>query len=138
MEASWGGIVGILAAGGILSGLIELLINEAREARQRQKKIREESIEERMLQLVSSFRDALRLISEIEQNVKERSALAKKLEEDIATYSNIKDLKKGEVEAVAQVLRAELKRESRKSFWAGAAINLLFFVLGFGASFLLK
>jgi hypothetical protein len=136
MEASWEAIIGTLAMGGTLTILLEFLFREVKEARQR--KSREESIEERMARLVSSFRDALRLINEIEKNVKERSALAKKLEEDIATYSNIKDLKKGEVEAVAQVLRAELKRESRKSFWAGAAINFLFFALGFGASFVLK
>jgi predicted flap endonuclease-1-like 5' DNA nuclease len=53
-----------------------------------------------------------------------------KLQEDVKTYKEIAALKQSEVQSVAQLLRGELRREGRRSFWSGFALNLLFFVLG--------
>jgi len=64
--------------------------------------------------------------------------LAKKLQNDIEQYNEIVKLKKPEVEAVSQLLRAELVREGKKSFWIGFSIKLLFFILGAVASILIS
>jgi hypothetical protein len=40
------------------------------------------------------------------------------------------ELTKGEVEAVAQLLRGELRREGRRAFWMGVAQSAVFFALG--------
>ena len=39
-------------------------------------------------------------------------------------------LNSAEVEAVAQTLGYEVRRESRRSFWSGVIVTAIFFVLG--------
>jgi len=94
------------------------------------KRSKEETIQDRIQRLTTSLREATELIGNIESEINGRSALADKLRSDVETYSKIVQLKKPEVEAVAQLLREELKREGRRSFWKGFATNFVFFLLG--------
>ena len=80
------------------------------------------------------MREATELVSHIESEITSRSALAEKLQKDVDVYNKLVELKKPEVEAVAQLLRGELEREGKISFWKGFATNFLFFVLGAIAS----
>jgi hypothetical protein len=84
--------------------------------------------------LTNSLREATELISHIESEITSRSALAEKPQKDVDVYNKLVELKKPEVEAVAQLLRGELKKEGKRSFWKGFATNFLFFVLGAIAS----
>jgi len=70
------------------------------------------------------------LISQIETEIDNRQALVHKLQSDIETYRQITELNQSQVEAVAQLLRGELRKESHRSFWRNVAINFGFFVLG--------
>ena len=94
----------------------------------------EETLEERVDRLTNSLKDATRLISNIENEIQARSRVATELQKDVERYNQLSELKKPEVEAVAQVLRGELAKEGSKSFWKGVAINFVFFLLGAGAS----
>jgi t-SNARE complex subunit (syntaxin) len=114
-------LVGVL--GGGLSLIFEYLGFRA-------KGIQKETTEDRVKKLSQSLQEAVTLISEIESEIKERTTLAEKLQLDIKTYDRLVQLKKPEVEAISQLLRGELQKEGRKSFWQGFAINFLFFVLG--------
>lgn len=97
----------------------------------------EETIEQRIKRLSSSLVEATSLIDQIEQEIKSRQALAERLKEDIKIYRKLASLSQVEVEAVAQVLRRELRTESQRSFRKGVLINFVFFMLGAGFSFLL-
>jgi methyl-accepting chemotaxis protein len=98
---------------------------------------KKETIEERIKQLTSSLQESTNLIAEVESEISERSALVEKLKKDAETYEQVVKLKGPEVEAVAQLLRGELKKEGSRSFWKGVAVNFLFFILGLIASILL-
>jgi hypothetical protein len=100
----------------------------------RHKTAKRETIQDRIKALTSALTDATSLIGNIESEIKSRSVLAEQLEKDIQEYNRITALKKPEVEAVAQLLRGELQKEGRATFWKGVALNFIFFVLGAGAS----
>ncbi len=101
-------------------------------------KVEGETTEERVKKLTRSLHEALSLIKSIEGEIKARSTLASQLQNDIDTYNKLVDVKKPEVEAIAQLLRGELKKEGRSSFWKGVLTNFLFFILGAAASWFIK
>ena len=99
---------------------------------------KEETTENRIRRLTASLQEAAQLIDNIESEITARSVLAENLQKDIETYNKLVELKKPEVEAVAQLLRGELKREGRRSFWTGFALNFLFFALGVTATIIIQ
>jgi uncharacterized membrane protein YdfJ with MMPL/SSD domain len=88
------------------------------------------SIQQRAEQLSKSLTDATTLIDQMQADIQSRQAMVTKLQSDLETYNKLATLKKDEVEAVAQVLRGEIDRNSRRSFWEGVAVNFTFFILG--------
>jgi len=99
-------------------------------AKLKKKKGTKETLDERIERLTKSLTEATHLVGNIQNEIEERHKLVTKLQRDIDTYNKIASLKSDEVEAVAQVLRSELKSEGKKSFWQGVAINFVFFALG--------
>jgi hypothetical protein len=89
-----------------------------------------QAIGERMDRLTHSLKEAIDLIDQIEGEIRDRHALATRLQEDVRRYERLAALKGEEVEAVAQLFRAELHLETRRSFWRSAALNSVFFLLG--------
>jgi phosphate/sulfate permease len=98
---------------------------------------KESTTEDRVKRLTNSLSEAVSLIGAIEAEIKSRSELAIQLEQDIKKYNQLKDISKSEVEAIAQLFRGELAKESRVSFWRGVGVNFLFFILGVGTSLLI-
>lgn len=86
--------------------------------------------QERITKLINALKSSTELISAIDQEIKERQQLVTKLEQDLATYDEIVKLKESEVEAVAQLLRGELRKEGRKSLLQEILVNGFFFILG--------
>jgi t-SNARE complex subunit (syntaxin) len=125
-------ILTVLLAGSLLS--------IAWQMRRRLAKPKEQiyTVEDRIRILSHSLAEVTNLISQIEAEVRTRSALVEKLKKDAELYNQIVEINKPEVEAVAQLLRGELKQESKKNFWLGVAVNFVFFVLGALTGFLLK
>lgn len=122
---------------GVLTAVFGAAVGVETARRYLRMKHEEETVERRIQRLSTSLKEAVGLINQIEEEIKSRQALVKKLKSDIETYNSIVSLKRTEVEAVAQVLRKELKKEGRRSFWRGIAVNFAFFVLGAVASFVL-
>lgn len=112
------------AAGAFLSAFVELL------RRFLGKKREEETIEQRIERLTVSLGEATQLINQIGGEIENRHALVAKLQSDIETYKQIKELSQTQVESVAQLLRGELRKEGQRSFWRNVAVNFGFFVLG--------
>jgi hypothetical protein len=97
-----------------------------------------DTIERKVTALTASLGDAVKLISQIENEIKARSELAGKLREDVDRFNQLKQISGAEVEAVVQVLRGELRLERRKSFWQAVGVNFIFFMLGAGTSLLIS
>lgn len=99
------------------------------------RKKQDPTLESRIDSLTTSLKDAAGLIDHIESEIQHRSSLADKLKRDVERYKTLKDMDAEEVEAIMQSLRGELKKEGRKSFWAGVGINFVFFTFGAFISF---
>jgi hypothetical protein len=92
------------------------------------------SAQDRVQQLSKSLSEATQLIDQMQIDIESRQRMVTKLQGDLETYDKLAALKKDEVEAVAQVLRGEIDKSSRRSFWEGVAVNFAFFILGAIAS----
>ena len=123
----------MLGAGALISALIQLI-----EVIARTKRGKEETTEDRIRRLTNSLREATKLISHIESEIVTRSALAEKLQKDIDLHDKLMKLKEPEIEAVAQLLRGELKKEGKRTFWKGFAINFIFFIIGIFTTWLFQ
>ena len=123
-----------LVAGGIAIG-IEYL--KSRIDRKIKEKFGETS-EERIDRLTKSLKEAASLSSEIELEISNRNRIVEKLKGDLKRYEELKKLKETEVEAVVQTMRGELRRESNKSLWQSAGLNLIFFLAGVAITFYLN
>ncbi len=118
-------------AGAVLTVLLQLI------DRLQKNKRRQETIEDRINALTSSLQEASKVISQIEEEIGDRQQLAEKLRNDIETAKKVAGLHKGEVEAVAQVFRGELRSEGRRGTLREVIISSVFFVLGLVASYFL-
>jgi peptidoglycan hydrolase CwlO-like protein len=115
--------------------LVSLVAQFARSIRH--KTVQRQTIQDRIGSLTKALGEATTLISHIESEIQARSALAEQLQKDIDEYNKITELKKPEVEAVAQLLRGELQKEGRSTFWKGFALNFVFFILGAAVSIII-
>lgn len=97
-------------------------------------KDKEKSIDDRVNELTKSLKESVNLINQIQSEIEGRQKLVDKLKNDVKTYDEIAKLKKSEVDSIAQLIRGELKREGRTSFWQGVLVNFIFFILGASVS----
>jgi len=123
---------------GLMVGGAASIIGELVQKLSKATKGKDQTLETRVEALTASLTDATQLISQIQREIESRSGLATKLREDVERYDQLKKISAPEVEAVAQLLRGELKSEARKSFWKGVIVNFIFFILGAVSSYLLS
>jgi len=120
---------GVAGVASILGALIQKFFKPDKE--------KKETLEARVDTLTTSLREATQLISQVEGEIESRTELATKLRDDVERYNQLKNLSSSEVEAVAQVLRGELRSEGTKSFWKAVLLNFVFFILGAVCSFVI-
>lgn len=87
---------------------------------------------EKLEALIANLNEANNVIRDIEAEVRARQAAAEKLQHDASDAQQLLELNKGQLDAVRSLIGSELKHESRRGFWLGAAVNFLFFVSGAG------
>lgn len=80
--------------------------------------------------LQNSLQEAATLTNKIEKEMKRKHDAVEKLKDDIEKYNKLADLGKSKAEAISQLLREEIKKGEKRSFWKNVAINFTFFVLG--------
>ncbi|MCS0179991.1 hypothetical protein NDI96_06205 [Vibrio alginolyticus] len=117
-------LVGV-ATSVIASGLFDVISK---------KKQKEETMEDRINKLTSALKESSSLVSQVEDEIRSRQALVNELKEDAKRYEDLASLNQQQVDAVAQVLQGELRKEGKVSFWKGVAVNFIFFLLGAGTS----
>ncbi|AZN32684.1 hypothetical protein [Pseudoalteromonas sp. Xi13] len=98
------------------------------------KENKQETLEDRINKLTSALKESSHLVTEVEQEIQSRRHLVVELEKDAEKYQNLVSMNKEQVEAVAQLLQGELRKEVDKSFWKGILANFVFFILGAGVS----
>jgi Trm5-related predicted tRNA methylase len=89
-----------------------------------------ENLESRIIKLSAALKESSRLVGEVEDEISKRQALVTALQQDADRYQKLVSINREQVEAVAQLLQGELRKEGRKSFWGGVAVNFVFFSLG--------
>lgn len=99
---------------------------------------KEETLEDRINKLTSALKESSHLVSQVESEIQSRQLLVKELQDDAERYEKLVSLNQNQVDAVAQVLQGELRKEGKSSFWKGVAVNFVFFILGAGTSWYLS
>ena len=89
-----------------------------------------ETLEDRINKLTSALQQSSHLVAEVEKEIETRKALVLELKKDADKYQNLVNLNKEQVDAVAQLLQGELRKEGSKSFWKGVIANFVFFIMG--------
>jgi predicted nucleic acid-binding Zn-ribbon protein len=117
-----------------VSGLIGAISSIVAALAQRKKITEKDSLESKIKGLTSALSDSANLINHIQTEIESRHKLVEKLKTDHEHYESLVKLKESEVEAVAQLLRGELQKESKNSFVKSIAANFIFFVLGSAVS----
>lgn len=121
-------------AGGALSAVVSWVMGG------RRKTSATPSLEERIRTLGDALADSARAIDIIEREMRAKQQLVASLEADAKRYEQLSALHRNEVEAVAQLVRAEIRTEtnraSRQQFWSGFLLNAFFFAAGAGLTLL--
>jgi hypothetical protein len=89
-----------------------------------------ETLEDRINKLTSALQQSSHLVGEIEKEIETRKNLVLELKQDADKYQNLVSLNREQVDAVAQLLQGELRKEGTKSFWKGVIANFIFFIMG--------
>lgn len=99
---------------------------------------KEETLEDRINKLTSALKDSSQLVTEVEKEIQSRQQLVSELQKDAEKYQKLISLNQEQVDAVAQLLQGELRKEGNKSFWKGVFVNFVFFIMGAGLSWYLS
>ena len=108
------------------------------QAQRNRKHKSQETLEDRINKLTDALRESSHLVTEVEKEIQSRQQLVIELKNDAEKYKNLVSINQEQVDAVAQLLKGELRKEGSKSFWKGVAINFVFFILGSGVSLALS
>ena len=96
---------------------------------------KEPTLQDRISSLTKNLESSAALITQIEAEISKRKGLAQQLEANIERYKKLEGISKEQVEAIAQILRIPLKKESRNSLILNAIVNVAvalgFFILGY-------
>jgi len=109
---------------GILLALIGTSLSEALARRRYEQRV----------SLVSELRTNVIGLETTQSEIQAKQRIAQ-LKEDIEKFEDLAQQAKSAA-SVALLVQEEFRRGERRSFWTGFAMNLIFFLLGVGASFL--
>lgn len=96
----------------------------------REMQVVEPSLSERIKSLTNSLRTSADALSKIEEEIKKREVIVRKLKEDEEASVELAKLTRPEVEAVVQSVDKVVKREGRVSFIKNILTAAIFFLLG--------
>ncbi|GAA3937277.1 hypothetical protein Aau02nite_78880 [Amorphoplanes auranticolor] len=110
----------------VLNPVVGRLVVDARKKNKRNDSL----LEDRLQELAGSMKKSSELVAEVEAALDARRAAVDQLRLEAETAQQIKDMSDEQRIAVANVLRAEVAREGKKTLWQGATVNGFFFALG--------
>lgn len=92
---------------------------------------------ERIRLLSKNLSTAVDMIAQLEEELRAGAARADDLRAEVERYQSVAVLQAEEVEAVVEVLRAEMRREERRGLLKEVLINFGFFVAGIAVTAIL-
>jgi hypothetical protein len=84
--------------------------------------------------LTGSLNSAAEAIGQIEAEIKKRQELVLKLQQDAETAAKLSALNKEQMDAVALVLRSEIKSDQSQNFWSAQLLAFFYAALGVALS----
>jgi hypothetical protein len=93
---------------------------------------------DRVKRLVKALAEATEVMAAIEKEVTARRVMAERLQRDVETHTRLLALDREEVEAVAQTMAGEVRREGRRNLLTSFLLNAFFFGLGVLVTLLLS
>jgi hypothetical protein len=84
--------------------------------------------------LTESLNAAAESIGQIEGEIKKRQSLVEQLEQEANTATKLASLNQEQLNAVAQVLRGEIKSDERQNFWSAQLFAFFYAALGVALS----
>lgn len=94
----------------------------------------EQDLPSKIQKLTASLNSAAEVIGQIELEIKQRQELVQQLEKDADKASKLAALNKDQLDAVAQVLRTEIKSDERQNFWTAQILAFFYAALGVALS----
>ncbi len=85
---------------------------------------------DRVKKLTTALAGSIEVIEAIRQEVDANQRLVDRLQADVETHKELLRLHQSEVEAVAQVVAGEVRREGRRGLYFSFVLNAVFFGLG--------
>jgi hypothetical protein len=98
---------------------------------------KKETLGDRISKLTKALEESGNLVSEMEQEIKGRQELVTRLQNDAKHYEELKSINLEQANAVTQAFSGIVRKEGRKSFWQGMAMNFVYFLMGASVSYLL-
>jgi hypothetical protein len=92
------------------------------------------TFEDRLALLSRSLSRAGSIVSDMEEEIRSREELVQRLRRE----QKLLELSREEVDAVAQTVSGEVRREGRRNLWLNFALGTLFFLLGAGFTLLVS
>jgi hypothetical protein len=118
----WDKLITAAFAATVIGGIASILSNVPPE--------KEADLPARISMLTSSLNAAAKTIGAIEEEIKQRQALVDQLSKEADAAEKLKTLNKEQMDAVAQVLRSEIKSEERQNFWTAQFLAFFYAALG--------
>ncbi|MDA0168419.1 hypothetical protein OJ998_04910 [Solirubrobacter taibaiensis] len=90
----------------------------------------ENTLDHRVADAKDALERAASAVGELQADIERRHAIV----DELASRQALLELTREQVEAVAQTLQGDLGEDTKRFFWRGVVVNLLFFLAGIGAS----
>ena len=140
IERFWSGTTVVLI--GLIGGLVGAMLNVYSFAARNDWEIKPESLRDRVKRLTSSLQYAMKALektsAELQKEIDQSQQLLAKLEQDAQSYEQLAQINRPGREAVAMLVRGEVKAESSRSSRQQFLLNLGFFIAGAALSVLLQ
>ena len=118
--------------GGGMSIAFEMMARFLRNKKQQEK----EDIAAKIKGISDSLSKSAGELVDLQEQLKERIAFVEDLSAQAKKAEDIASLNKDQLDAVSEILNANLKKEGKRSFWQGVLVNFIFFILGAVASYI--
>jgi uncharacterized membrane protein YdfJ with MMPL/SSD domain len=99
-----------------------------------QEKPKQVELPARIQTLTKSLNSAAETIGQIEDEIARRRKLVEQLQRDADTAAKLSALNKDQMDAVAQVLRTEIKSDQSQNFWNAQMLAFFYAALGVALS----
>ena len=124
------------AIAGVVGGCVSIAFGMISLFLRRKKQHEKEDIAVKIKGISDSLSKSAGELVDLQEQLKERIAFVEDLSAQAKKAEDIASLNKDQLDAVSEILNANLKKEGKRSFWQGVLVNFIFFILGAVVSYI--